>query len=162
MSHYEHSTFDENPAVDNTEFAAEWESLQEPLHDDPFNAVGDLSDFIDQVLDQKGIAIDDQVAAGGLDPELVAEVHNLRDIARRTRQGQDVPPADIGGAIEGARLLWQNFQPEAARGGQPVDPAATDNMDLDADAGDIGETRERVEEPPLDRYDAREDAERER
>jgi hypothetical protein len=150
---FEDSTFDENPAVDNSEFAAEWESLWEDVPGDPYTGVGDLAMFIEQVLDANKIDIDDPVGGAGLEAELVAEVQNLRDVARRTRVGGDVPPADLAGAIESARLLWESFQPTIARTpARGYDPIAVEQIELESDAGDIGETRERVEEPP---YDAR-------
>jgi len=139
-------TFDENPRVDQDEWAPEWESLQEDLREDPYQALGDVADFIDRLLRDQGIAFDDPVAAAGLERELVAELDNLHDIADRTRRGEDVPPADIGGAIEGARLIWDDRKNTIDReDGGPLEPLAAEAVILEADAADGGETRERTE-----------------
>jgi hypothetical protein len=139
-------TFDENPRVDQDEWAAEWESLQEDLHEDPYQALGDLADLIDRRLRDQGIAFDDPVVAAGLERELVAELENLHDIAGRTRRGEDVPPGDLGAAIEGARLIWDARKNTIDReDGGPMDPLAAEAMILEADAADEGETRERVD-----------------
>jgi hypothetical protein len=57
-----------------------------------------------------------------------------------------VPPADIAGAIEGARLIWADRMPTIARpDAEPLPELAAEDVILEADAGDVGETRERLE-----------------
>ncbi len=88
MSRWEDSTFDENPAVDQDEFAPVWEQLQEDLKEDARDTMPELEEFIGNVLRARGIPVDDPVAAGGLEAELVAEWHNLQHAARRVRRGR--------------------------------------------------------------------------
>lgn len=141
-------TFDENPAVDDEEFAPVWEQLQEDLKEDAYLAMPDLDDFIRDVLQARGIPVNDPVAVGGVEEELVVEWHNLRHAANRVRRGEDVSGEEIGVAIEAARDIWNNLQPTIAREDtSAVTGAAADEIELDGDAGDVGETRERLEEP---------------
>ena len=141
-------TFDENPAVDDEEFAPVWEQLQEDLKEDARDTLPDLEEFIGEVLRARGIPVDDPVAAGGLEVELVTEWHNLQHAANRVRRSQEITGEEIGVAIEGARLLWENLKPTIARDDEyAVTGAAADEIELDGDAGDVGETRERLEEP---------------
>jgi hypothetical protein len=140
--------FDENPGVDEEEFAPVWEQLQEDLKDDARETMPELEEFIGDVLRARGIPVDDPVASAGFEPELVAEWHNLRHAANRVRRGEDVTGEEIGVAIEGARLLWDNLKPTIDRDDPyAVTGAAADEIELDGDAGDVGETRERLEEP---------------
>ena len=148
MSRWEDSTFDENPAVDQDEFAPVWEQLREDLKEDARDTMPELEEFIGNVLRARGIPVDDPVAAGGLEAELVAEWHNLQHAARRVRRGEEITGEEIGVAIEGARLLWENLKPTVDREDPyAVSGAAADEIELDGDAGDVGETRERLEEP---------------
>ena len=64
------------------------------------------------------------------------------------RRSQEITGEEIGVAIEGARLLWENLKPTVDRDDHyAVTGAAADEIELDGDAGDVGETRERLEEP---------------
>jgi hypothetical protein len=148
MSRWEDSTFDENPAVDQDEFAPVWEQLQEDLKEDARETIPELEEFIGDVLRARGIPVDDPVAVGGVEEELVVEWQNLRHAAARVRRGEDVTGEEIGVAIEAARDIWNNLQPTIAReDSSAMTGAAADEVELDGDAGDVGETRERLEEP---------------
>ena len=55
-------SFDENPGVDEEEFAPVWEQLQEDLKEDALDTLPDLEEFIGDVLRARGIPVDDPVA----------------------------------------------------------------------------------------------------
>ena len=138
MTRWDDSTFDENPAVDDEEFAPVWEQLQEDLKEDARDTLPDLEEFIGEVLRARGIPVDDPVAAGGLEVELVTEWHNLQHAANRVRRSQEITGEEIGVAIEGARLLWANLKP------------TVDREDYSAVSGGAGLTRKPTRGLPVE------------
>jgi hypothetical protein len=84
------------------------------------------------------------VTREGVDPELRTELDYARGIARRLDAGVDVAAADVRHAVRCVIDVFDAFRhrsdfpdPELA-----IDPAAAEQLALESQAGDIGETND--------------------
>jgi hypothetical protein len=109
------NSFDENPSVNQEEYAAEWESLMDTAREDPRETLPELERLLERMLEDRGYDVDDEIAREGLDRDLVAEVDEVRRVADLLREGGDVDPGDVGAAYESLRLIYETLSPPAAR-----------------------------------------------
>src|SRR5690242_9270226 len=101
--------------LDRHVWVSEWESLQDDLHDQPAETLPAIADLVGRMLQAEGFPLDDPVAAGGAEPEMVVEYREARRIADLTAGGGDVDPGDVGSAIEDLRSIYERLA-EDARG----------------------------------------------
>jgi hypothetical protein len=109
------NSFDENPSVDQDEYAAEWESLMDAAHEDPRETLPELERLLERMLEDHGYDVDDEVAREGIGRDLVAEVDEIRRVAALLREGGEVDAGDLGAAYESLRLIYETLSPPSAR-----------------------------------------------
>ena len=130
-------TFDENPRVDQDEYAAEWASLVPDEPTDPREYLSDLVLLVERILADKGATgFDDG------DAELAADLETARETKEAIDDGGDVPAADAQAAVESIGRVFESLLPGAARATLAtgsIDPLAADGIADDEQAGDIGE-----------------------
>ncbi len=134
-------TFDENPRVDQDEYAAEWASLVPDEPSDPREYLPDLVLLVERILTDKGATgFDDG------DAELEADLTAAREVKEALDEGEDVPASDAQAAVESIGRVFESLLPGAARttlATGSIDPLAADEIAVDEDAGDIGEDLDR-------------------
>jgi hypothetical protein len=134
-------TFDENPLVDQDEYAAEWASLVPDEPTDPREYLPDLVLLVERILSERGATDFDDG-----DAELEADLDNARDVKQAIDDGEDVHAADAQGAVESIGRVFESLLPGVARSTMAtgsIEPAAADELAEDGQAGDIGEDMER-------------------
>ena len=103
------------PGVDRHEWESEWQALEEQLADSPAETLPELDELVGRMLEARGFAVDDPVAAEGDEREVVAEFVAARETTRRLEAGaEDVSPGDVAAAVNGYRSVFQHVI--AARG----------------------------------------------
>jgi hypothetical protein len=103
------------PGVDRHEWESEWQALEEQLADSPAETLPELDELVGRMLEARGFAIDDPVAAEGEEREIVAEFLAARETTQRLEAGaDDVSPGDVAAAVNGYRSVFQHVI--AARG----------------------------------------------
>ena len=96
------------PGLDRHEWESEWQALEEQLADAPTEALGDVDDLVERMLEERGYSLDDAVAREGDDREIVAEFLAAREIARLVEQGsENVSPGDVAAAVNGYRAIFE-------------------------------------------------------
>jgi hypothetical protein len=96
------------PGLDRHEWESEWQALEEQLADSPVESLSELDDLIGRMLDARGFATQDPVAAEGDDREILAEFLAARDTTRLVESGsEDVSPGDVAAAINGYRAVFE-------------------------------------------------------
>ncbi len=101
------------PGLDRHEWESRWQALEEPMSDAPAEALPELDALVQQMLAERGYAIDDPVAREGDDREIVAEFLSAREITRMLDQGSDdVSPGDVAAAINGYRSVYEYLRAE--------------------------------------------------
>ena len=96
------------PGLDRHEWESRWESLEEELEDSPRDVLPELDDLVEQMLEERGYAVDDPVAREGDDREVVAEFLAARENTRLLRDDPDAPsPGDLAAAVNGYRSVYE-------------------------------------------------------
>src|SRR5690348_14391776 len=98
--------YDQSPGLDRHVYESEWASLEEQVVDAPVETLPDMADVLERLLRDRGLPVDDPVAAGGVEPELLVEFRELKRVADRVARGEDVDLGDVGQAIEDFRDLF--------------------------------------------------------
>lgn len=129
---------DSNPYVNDDEYAAEWGSVIDDALADPADGLDDLLAIVDRILeDETGSR-----STADLAPELGRRLDYARQIVRGLERGDDIERGDIDAALAAVINVYQSTVPVGA-GGDPgsVDPAAADQLEVEMEAGDQGETQ---------------------
>jgi hypothetical protein len=96
------------PGLDRHEWESRWQSLEEDLEDSPRDVLPELDELVEQMLNERGYAIDDPVVREGDDREIVAEFLAAREITRLLADDPDaLSPGDVAAAVNGYRSLYE-------------------------------------------------------
>jgi len=98
-----------DPGLDRHEWETEWQALEAELEDAPAETLPELADLIERMLVTRGYPIDDAVADGGIEPDLLVEFRSAREISLRLERGEDVDPGDVGEAIRNYRDIYERL-----------------------------------------------------
>jgi len=129
-------TFDENPPVYDDEYEAEWASVIDDARADPADGIADLLEIVDRILADHGLAAED------LEPELATRLAYAREIRAGVERGDDLEDGDLQAALAAVVAVFDaNRAFGDGRLTDRMDPAAGEQIDLESDAGDVGETQ---------------------
>jgi hypothetical protein len=103
------------PGLDRHEWVSEWAQLEDDVRTSPEEALPELADLMQRVLEEGGYDLTDPVARAGDEREIVAEFLAAREVANRVDAGDDVGPGDIASAINGLVALRDFFTESEAR-----------------------------------------------
>jgi hypothetical protein len=94
------------PGLDRHEWESELATLAEELREAPAEALPELADLVERMLEERGYDLDDPVVSDGEEREVVAQYRAAREVADRVERGEDVDPGDVADAINGLRSLF--------------------------------------------------------
>ena len=95
------------PGLDLHEWETEWEALQSDLADAPAEALPDLRNLVEQMLKASGFAVDDSVASGGDEPEVILAFRAATETTRALERGDEVDPGDIADAVNALKGIYE-------------------------------------------------------
>lgn len=95
------------PGLELHEWETRWSELDDLFADDPAATLPDACDFVEQVLLESGIAVEEE---GGENDELIAGYRAARETATRIERGEEVDPGDVGAAIENLRAVYETLR----------------------------------------------------
>lgn len=96
------------PGLDRHEWESRWQSLEEELEDSPRDVLPELDELVEQMLNERGYAIDDPVAREGDDREIVAGFLAAHEITQLLADEPDaVSPGDVAAAVNSYRSLYE-------------------------------------------------------
>ena len=98
----------QEPGLDRREWESEYQALEEQLADSPAEALPELDDLVRRMLEARGYAVEDPVAAEGDESEVMAEFRAAQEITRLLESGETVDPGDLASAINGYRALYDH------------------------------------------------------
>jgi hypothetical protein len=102
------------PGLDRHLWESWWAQFDEDVQTSPAEALSELDRLVEQMLEARGYALDDPVARGGDDRDVVADFLGAREITRALEAGNDVEQEDIDTAIENYRDLYEYLIEERA------------------------------------------------
>jgi hypothetical protein len=94
------------PGLDRHEWESEFETLEAELRDDPADALPQLADLVERMLDERGYDLGDPLVREGDEREVVADYTAAREVSDRVERGEDVDPGDIAMAVNGLREIY--------------------------------------------------------
>ena len=94
------------PGLDRHEWESRYQALEEDLAGDPVEALPELADLVEQMLEESGYDLADPVAREGEEREVVAVYMAAREISDRLERGEDVGPGDVAAAVNGFRTIF--------------------------------------------------------
>jgi hypothetical protein len=95
------------PGLDRHEWESRWASLEEDLEDSPRDVLPELDQLVEQMLGERGYAIDDPVVREGDDRDVVADFLAAREITRLLADDADVvSPGDVALAVNNYREVY--------------------------------------------------------
>ena len=102
------------PGLDLHEWETEWQALESLVEDSPREALGELDDLVERILEARGFAPNDPVASAGDEPEILANFRAAREITLGSERGDDISPGDVAQAIEDYRLVYETVTGQRA------------------------------------------------
>ena len=103
------------PGLDRHEWESRWASLEEDLGDSPRDVLPELDQLVEQMLEERGYAIEDPVVREGDDRDVVADFLAAREITRLATDDPDaVSPGDLGLAVNNYREVYEFLLQEGA------------------------------------------------
>jgi hypothetical protein len=103
------------PGLDRHEWESRWASLEEDLEDSPRDVLPELDELVNEMLDERGYAIEDPVASEGDERDVVADFLAAREITRLLASDPDaVSPGDVALAVNNYREVYEYLLEAAA------------------------------------------------
>lgn len=96
------------PGLDRHEWETAWESLEETLHESPIEALPELGDLVEEMLESRGFAVSGNDGAS-TDSDLVIAYRAAQEVTTRVERGDDVDPGDVGDAINSYREIYEQL-----------------------------------------------------
>jgi hypothetical protein len=96
------------PGLDLHEWETTWASVEEDLEADPAAALSQFADIVERMLRSRGYDVDDPVALGGDEPEIVVTYRAARETTERAELGE-ASRAEVGTAIDDLRILFETL-----------------------------------------------------
>ena len=98
----------QEPGLDLHEWESRWQALEEQIEGSPVDALPEVDQLVEEMLEARGYAIDDPVAREGDDREIVSEFLAAREITRLVEEDSDgISPGDVAAAINGYRSIYE-------------------------------------------------------
>jgi hypothetical protein len=99
------------PGLDLHEWETRWQELQDLAADEPAETLPEIVRFVEQMLRERRIPLDEPVTAEGDDPEIIRDFLAARDVAEAL-DGAD--PEDISVALDNLREIYEYLVTERA------------------------------------------------
>lgn len=96
------------PGLDRHEWESRWASLEEDLEESPRDVMPELDQLVEQMLEERGYAIEDPVVREGDDRDVVADFLAAREITRLAGDDPDaVSAGDVALAVNNYREVYE-------------------------------------------------------
>ena len=94
------------PGLDLHEWETRWQELQDLAADEPAETLPEIVRFVEQMLRERRIPLDDPVTAEGDDPDIIRDFLDTRDVANATEAGT-AEPEDVVVALDNLREIYE-------------------------------------------------------
>jgi hypothetical protein len=95
------------PGLDLHEWETRRQELEPLVEESPLEALPELDRLVEELLEARGYAPNDPVAAEGANPEILANLRSAREITRLWDSGADISPGEVAQAIEDYRNVFE-------------------------------------------------------
>jgi hypothetical protein len=94
------------PGLDRHEWESAYDALEAELSSAPSEALPELADLVERILEARGFQLDEPTTADGNERDVVFEYLAARAVSDRVERGEDVDPGDIGAAVIGLQGIY--------------------------------------------------------
>jgi hypothetical protein len=94
------------PGLDLHEWQTRWQELQDLAADEPAETLPEIVRFVEQMLRERGIPLDDPVTAEGDDPDIIRDFLAAREVANAVEAGT-AEPEDVVVALDNLREIYE-------------------------------------------------------
>jgi hypothetical protein len=102
------------PGLDLHEWQTRWEELEPLVQESPLEALPELDRLVAELLEARGYAPNDPVAAQGDEPEILVNFRSARELTRLWESDADISPGEVAQAIEDYRSVYESVIEERA------------------------------------------------
>jgi hypothetical protein len=95
------------PGLDLHEWETRWQELEPLVEESPLETLPELDRLVAELLEARGYAPNDPIAAQGDEPEILANFRSAREITRLWDSGADISPGEVAQAIEDYRNVYE-------------------------------------------------------
>lgn len=93
------------PGLDLHDWETRWHELQELAADEPAETLPEIVRFVEQMLRERRIPLDEPVTAEGDDPDIIRDFLAARDVANAAEAGA-ADPEDVMVALDNLREIY--------------------------------------------------------
>jgi nucleoside-diphosphate-sugar epimerase len=93
------------PGLDLHDWETRWQELQELAADEPAETLPEIVRFVEQMLRERQIPLDEPVTAEGDDPDIIRDFLAARDVANAAEAGA-AAPEDVMVALDNLREIY--------------------------------------------------------
>lgn len=93
------------PGLDLHDWETRWQELQELAADEPAETLPEIVRFVEQMLRERRIPLDEPVTAEGDDPDIIRDFLAARDVANAAEAGA-ADPEDVMVALDNLREIY--------------------------------------------------------
>jgi nucleoside-diphosphate-sugar epimerase len=101
------------PGLDLHDWETRWQELQELAADEPAETLPEIVRFVEQMLRERRIPLDEPVTAEGDDPDIIRDFLAARDVANAAEAGA-ADPEDVIVALDNLREIYVYFVTDRA------------------------------------------------
>jgi hypothetical protein len=110
----------QEPGVDEHGWASRYEALEPELHDAPAESLADLDELIAEMMEARGLPLQEREGEQTDEPETVRQFEEARRVTRLLETGDPYDPGDIANAIDGYRSLYDHLLGLGPTAGSPT------------------------------------------
>ena len=100
----------DEPGLDRAEWETEWAALEPLVVDSPEEALPEVDHVVRSMLVEVGYPLEEgEIAAGGIDPDVLATYLAAHDIATRAERGLEVDTENVTEAVRLFRELYEHL-----------------------------------------------------
>jgi hypothetical protein len=96
----------EEPGLDEHEWVSRYEGLEEDVRDAPAEALSELDDLVAEMMEARGIPLEERAGADSTEPETIRQFAEARRVARLVASGDPYDPGDVANAVDAYRSLY--------------------------------------------------------
>jgi hypothetical protein len=97
------------PGLDRHEWETEYDALEPQLADAPAQALSELADLVERILEAHGFQLHEPATAAGNERDVVFEYLAARAVSDRIERGEDVDLGDVGAAVLGLQGVYASL-----------------------------------------------------
>ena len=108
------------PGIDEHSWTSRYAALEEELRDAPAESLADLDDLVAEMMEARGIALEEHEGEETTEPETIRQFAEARRVTRLLDTGESYDPGDVANAVDAYRTLYDYLLNLGPTAGSPA------------------------------------------